>query len=488
MQNNKIVTFEDLLLNVKKYIYNEKEIKMITDAYNCAERMHEGQERESGEDYIQHPLNVALILSEIYADADTIAAALLHDVVEDTNIILEDIVMLFNKTVANLVDGMTKIKGMDFGSREEAIVANRRKIIMTLNEDIRIIIIKLADRLHNMRTLWVKKEKKQKENAQETLDIFVPLAYHLGAYKIKNELADLSLKYLEPDVYDDLSIKLNMLKMDRMDYILDMKKDISNILNDNKINHDIFSRFKHIYGVYKCLNSGKKLDEINDLWALKICLVDTKDCYLGLGLIHNEYRPIQGKIKDYIALPKTNMYQSLHTTVFGKDSSLVQVQIRTKEMEIIANHGITCHWLEKKVNADKIMQEELKEKFQFFKSLTDICNANADDISFMKMVKEELLEDNIYVSTPKGRIIELPIGSTPIDLAYKIDANIGHKAIAALINNNYAELDTVLNNKDIVEVITDEQKEQPDIAWLHVVKTEGAKAKIKQYYNHLYKK
>jgi GTP diphosphokinase / guanosine-3',5'-bis(diphosphate) 3'-diphosphatase len=483
MQDNMMLTLDDLLLKVNKYICNDEEIKLITDAYNVATRMHDGQKRQSGEDYIQHPLNVAFILSEIYADANTIAAALLHDTIEDSNIVKEDISMLFNDTVANLVDGVTKIKGMDFNNKEEAIVANRRKIIMTISEDIRIIIIKLADRLHNMRTLWVKDEKKQRENAQETLDIFVPIAYHIGAYKIKNELADLSLKYLKPTFYDDISSKLEIIKADRLEYIDKVKSNISDILNNNNINHDIFSRVKHIYGVYKCLANGKKMEEINDLWALKICVADLKDCYYSLGLVHNEYHPINNKIKDYIALPKTNMYQSLHTTVFGEDSNLLQLQIRTHEMQVVASHGITSHWLDKKSKANEIMQKELKENFQFVKSLLDICKSNADDESFMNMVRKELLEDSIYVSTPKGNIFELPTGSTPIDFAYKVGTVIGNTAIAALINGNYDTLDSVLQNKDIVEILTNKDQLKPNINLLNSAITERAKTKIKEQYN-----
>lgn len=448
------ICYSDLLRNISDYI-KPSDLDLISKAFSYASKLHEGQKRQSGEDYISHPLSVAFILSEMKADADTICAALLHDTIEDTDTSKEKLEVLFNKDVATSVDGVTKISKMNFSTREEKVATNTRKIITSLDEDVRIILIKLADRLHNMRTLEFKSEFKQKENALETMEIFVPLAYYLGAYKIKNELEDLSFRYLKPETYNEISGILERAKPNLEEITLEMLNDIDNLLEQNNIPFELESRIKNVYGVYKNITKGKKLIDIHDLLAIKVIVEDIKDCYLSLGTIHSKYTPINSKFKDYIALPKTNMYSSLHTTVFGPQDRLVQMQIRTNEMNQIDTYGLSAYWDLNKENAKSTMQEDLKQKFQFFKSLTEINALTSDNQEFVSQVKAEILNGSIYVYTPKGDIIELPYGSTPIDFAYKIHTDIGNTMVGAIINDNPEAIDYILQNKDRVKILTD---------------------------------
>lgn len=425
-----MMILEDLIKNVR--LYDDARINDVIKAYEYASEHHLGQYRQSGEPYINHPLNVAYILSEMHADVDTICAGLLHDTLEDTTATKEDIAENFNKTVANLVEGVTKISKLNFSSKEDQNVANTRKIITGITEDVRIIIIKLADRLHNMRTLQFKSEFKQKENAMETMDIFVPLAYYIGAYRIKSELEDLSLQYLYPDKY-------------------------------------------------KRLEAGHKIADIHDLLSLKIMVDSIANCYQTLGLIHSKYHPINDKFKDYIYNPKTNMYQSLHTTVFGSDDRLVQTQIRTFDMDKIASFGLTAYWDINRGNARDIMQDDLKNKYQFFKSLVEINSVFADNQEFVRQVKSELFADKIYVYTTKGDIVELPIGATAIDFAYKIHTDLGNTMVSAVVNDRVVEPECVLHNKDRVRIITDILSFGPREEWLDKVQTTRARRKIKEF-------
>lgn len=475
----KELMLNDLIENVKKY--NETGIKEIENAYHYAEQLHSGQYRQSGEPYISHPLNVAYILSEMNADTDTICAGLLHDTLEDTNITKEDIAQNFNKEVANLVDGVTKISKLNFSSKQDQNMANTRKIITGITEDVRIIIIKLADRLHNMRTLQFKSEFKQKENSMETIDIFVPLAYYIGAYRIKSELEDLSLQYLYPEKYkriEDIKLKIE----DESNRCLQgMLQTINEILTNKKVPHEIKVRTKNIYGIYKRLNQGHKVSDIHDLLALKIMVNDISNCYQTLGLIHSKYHPINDKFKDYIYNPKTNMYRSLHTTVFGEDDRLVQTQIRTFDMDKVASFGLTAYWDIEKGKARDVMQEDLKNKYQFFRSLVEINSVFADNQEFVRQVKSELFSDKIYVYTTKGDIVELPKGSTVIDFAYKIHSNIGNTMVSAVVNDKTVDPDYVLNNKDRVRIITDILSYGPREEWIDKVQTTRAKRKIKEF-------
>ncbi len=477
MNNN--ITLNDLLIKLEEY--NKEEVEIVKKAYEYADNLHSGQKRQSGEPYVSHPLNVAYILAEMHADKDTVCAGLLHDTLEDTNITKEDIAHDFNQNIANLVDGVTKLSKMNFSSKQDQNYANTRKIITGITEDVRIIIIKLADRLHNMRTLQFKSEFKQKENALETMEIFVPLAYYIGAYRIKSELEDLSLRYLKPDMYKRIEERKLKLEETSEASLKEMLYKIQTLLECNNIPNEIKVRTKNIYGIYKRLNEGHKLSDIHDLLALKIMVENIANCYYTLGMIHKEYHPINDKFKDYICNPKTNMYQSLHTTVFGPDDRLVQTQIRTFDMDKVASFGLTAYWDEQKGKARDVMQNDLKQKFQFFKSLTEINSMFGDNQQFVNQVKTELFADRVYVYTTKGDIIELPKGSTPIDFAYKIHTDIGNTMVGVFVNDEYVQVDYMLQNKDRVRIITDDLSYGPREDWIDKAQTSLAKRKIKEF-------
>ena len=473
------ITIDDLLRNLSEY--NPDAISDVKKAYDYASYLHNGQVRQSGEPYISHPLNVAYILSEMHADSDTVCAGLLHDTLEDTNIKKEDIAHDFNQNVANLVDGVTKLAKMNFSSKQDQNYANTRKIITGITDDVRIIIIKLADRLHNMRTLEFKSEFKQKENSLETMEIFVPLAYYIGAYRIKSELEDLSLKYLKPDVYKRIGEKKIRLEETSSDILKEMLYKIETLLNDRNIPNEIKVRTKNIYGIYKRLSEGHKLSDIHDLLALKIMVDEIENCYIGLYLVHSKYKPINDKFKDYICNPKTNMYRSLHTTVFGPEDRLVQTQIRTFDMDKIASFGLTAYWDIEKGKARDVMQDDLKQKYQFFKSLIEINSIFGDNQQFVNQVKNELFANKIYVYTTKGDIIELPKGSTVIDYAYNLDTDIGNTMVGAFVNDEYVPVDYVLQNKDRVRIVTNELSYGPREGWLEKAQTSLAKKKLKEF-------
>ncbi len=471
------ITFEKLIEKVKEY--NEEAVVDVTRAYKLAEQLHSGVFRQSGEPYIIHPLNVAYILAELHADSDTLCAGLLHDTIEDTDITKEEIKELFNEEVAKLVDGVTKISKMNFSTKQEQILANTRKIITSITDDVRIIIIKLADRLHNMRTLQFKKEEKQKENALETMEIFVPLSYYIGAYRIKSELEDLSFKYLKPDMYDIVSKRKLEVENDSRDCLENMLFQIKGLLEDNNVPNEIKVRTKNIYGIYKRVYEQKyKITDIHDLLSLKIMVDTVPNCYQTLGMIHSKYNPVNEKFKDYIYNPKTNMYRSLHTTVYGPEDRLVQTQIRTFDMDKIASFGLTAYFDINKGEARNVMQEELKDKFQFFKSLHQINKMFTDNEGFVKQVKDELFSDRIYVSTPKGEMIELPKGSTIIDFAFKIHTELGLKMTGAIVNNKRVPVDYLLQNKDRVKIIVDSKVNIDRSEWINKVHTTKAKRKL----------
>lgn len=473
------ITLQDLLDKLREY--NPCEVEIVKRAFDYADNLHAGQMRQSGEPYISHPLNVAYILADMHADRDTICAGLLHDTLEDTNITKENIAHDFNQNIANLVDGVTKLSKMNFSSKQDQNYANTRKIITGITEDVRIIIIKLADRLHNMRTLQFKSEFKQKENALETMEIFVPLAYYIGAYRIKSELEDLSLKYLKPDMYRKIEERKLKLEESSAECLKEMLYTIETALNDENIPSVIKIRIKNIYGIYKRLNDGHKLSDIHDLLALKIMVDSVANCYYSLGIIHKEYHPINDKFKDYICNPKTNMYQSLHSTVFGPDDRLVQTQIRTFNMDKVASFGLTAYWDEQKGEARDVMQHDLKQKFQFFKSLTEINAMFGDNQQFVNQVKSELFADKVYIYTTKGDIIELPKGATPIDFAYKINIDIGNTMVGAFVNDEAVPIDYILKNKDRVRIITDELSYGPRENWIDKAQTSFARRQIKEF-------
>ena len=482
------ITIDDLIERFKKYNDNEEDIDLIRKAYDYAEKKHFGQKRISGDDYILHPLNVALILTEISADASCMAAALLHDTIEDSDATKEEIEKLFGTEVALLVDGVTKINKLNFSSDSEASAANQRKILVGLSEDPRVIIIKLADRLHNMRTINVLSVEKQKKKAKETLEILTPVAHRLGIYKIKSELEDLSLRYLKPDAYFDIVEKLNQKKSERDAAISKMIGEVSDLLNEHNIPHEIKGRSKSIYSIYNKMSKGKRFDDIYDILALRVFVDTEQECYLALGLIHSKYKPVPKRFKDYIAMPKTNLYQSLHTTVFGIDGNLFEIQIRTYEMDKIAEYGIASHWSYKEhKDGEKSSKDAMEQKLQIFRNIIELNEEANDSEEFISSVKKDILtNDVIYVYTPKGDVIELPKDSTPVDFAYKVHSEVGDHVSLAIVNDNIVTLDYKLKTGDIIKVNTNNAV-KPSKDCLNFVVTTGAKNKIKSYYSKLEK-
>ncbi len=482
-EENKLVTIDMLVNKVKEYDEDPKDLDLIMRAYEYAERKHFGQKRISGDDYIQHPLNVALILTELKVDAACIAAALLHDTIEDSDCTKEEEAKLFGEDVALLVDGVTKINKLHFNNFSEQMAANQRKILVGLSEDVRVIFIKLADRLHNMRTLYVMTEEKQKKKAKETLEILTPVADRLGINKIKSELEDLSLRYLKPDVYFDILEKLNAKKRDMDDDVANMLKEVSDLLDEHHIKHEIFGRSKSIYSIYKKLSKGKKFNDIYDILALRV-LVDTEpECYLVLGLIHSKYKPVPNRFKDYIAMPKTNLYQSLHTTVFGVDGKLFEIQIRTYDMHKIAEYGIASHWSYKAHGSVKTVKDSMEAKLQIFRSIMELNEESDNSVDFINSIKKDILtNDSIYVYTPKGDVMELPVGSTPVDFAYKVHSEVGDSMVGSIVNDNIVPLDYVLHTGDIIKVNTSKSSKGPNRDWLNFVVTSQARNKIKSFF------
>ena len=480
------ITIEDLIEKVKTYNTNEKDIDLINRAFDYAYKKHFGQKRISGDDYITHPLNVAMILTDINADATCLAAALLHDTIEDSDSTKEEVTKLFGADVALLVDGVTKINRLHFSNAGEQMAANQRKILVGLSEDVRVIIIKLADRLHNMRTLYVMPEERQKKKARETLEILTPVADRLGINKIKSELEDLSLRYLKPDVYFDIVEKLNAKKTEMDEDVNDMLKEVSSLLNEHNIKHEIFGRSKSIYSIYKKLDKGKKFNDIYDILALRV-LVDTEqECYLALGLIHSKYKPVPNRFKDYIAMPKTNLYQSLHTTVFGVDGKLFEIQLRTYEMHKIAEYGIASHWSYKAHGSVKTVKDSMEAKLQIFRSIMELNEESDTPEEFISSIKQDVLNnDSIYVYTPKGDVLELPAGATPVDFAYKVHSEVGNTLVGAIVNENIVPLDDQLKTGDIIKVNTNKSSKGPNKDWLNFVITSQAKNKIKSFYSKL---
>ena len=484
----KDLTIEKLMDKIKTYITDEKELAIIDKAYKFAYEKHFDQKRLTGEAYIIHPLNVAYILTRTNADYETLSAALLHDVVEDCNVSVQEIEEMFGHNIAVLVDGVTKINKLNLSGTTEALINNQRKILVGLSEDVRVIIIKLADRLNNMQTLFVHSEKKQKATARETLDILTPIADRLGINSIKQDLEELCLRYLKPDEYYDIVEKLNATKAERDNSVAKMIENVSELLNKHDIKHEIFGRSKSIYSIYKKLEKGKRFSDIYDLLALRI-LVDTEqDCYQALGIIHSKFRPKPKRFKDYIAMPKTNMYQSLHTTVFGVDGQLYEIQIRTYEMDRVAEYGIASHWSYKEKGSVKaVMQNEMEQKLQFFRAIMDLKREQDNPEEFVNIVKKEVFQNTIYVFTPLGDVIELPNGSTPIDFAYRVHTNVGDKATGAIVNSHMVPLDYELKSDDIVKIITNNNSPGPSREWLNIVRTTQAKNKIKAFFNRVNK-
>ena len=483
MASNRNYTIEELIEKTRNYISDDKCIELIVKAYDYAKDKHEGQTRKSGGPYINHPLGTAVILTSVYADCETICAGLLHDVLEDTPTTRAELENVFGREITNLVYGVTKISKINFSTENEALVEYYKKIIVGMSEDVRVIIIKLADRLHNMRTLWALTRDKQKTIAKETLEILAPIASHLGIHKIKSELEDLSLRYLKPDVFYDIAEKLNNTKLERDTVVNDMLQAVSNLLKEHNIKHEIKGRSKSIYSIYKKLEKGRKFSDIYDLLALRILVDDEQDCYSIVGIIHSKYRPIPKRFKDFIAMPKSNGYQSLHTTVFGIDGYLFEIQIRTYAMNDVAENGLASHWAYKeKKDLTKTAQSSTDMKLQFFRSIIELNEDRMSSEEFVNSVKDEVLNNYIYVFSPKGDIFELPKGSTPIDFAYRIHSKVGDTMVGAIVNNNIVPLDYELKDNDIVKINTNKSS-TPSREWLNIVKSTQARNKIRAFFS-----
>ena len=475
--------YKELLSKLKTYM-SKKEIDEVKEGYLFAQEKHQNQLRKTGEEYIIHPLNVSIILTTIKADKETIIAGLLHDVLEDTETTKEEIKEKFGEVVLKLVDGVTKINNLNISTENEYLTSYYKKIIVGMSEDVRVIIIKLADRLHNMRTLDALTIPKQKRKARETLEILAPIAHRLGMSKIKGELEDLSLKYLKPDAYNSILEQLKTDSVEREKTVQDMMNEVSMLLNGIGIAHEIKGRAKSIYSIYRKLDKGKSFNEIYDILAIRILVEKEQECYLALGIIHSKFKPVPKRFKDYIAMPKTNLYQTLHTTVFGRFGNLFEIQIRTYDMDDVAENGIASHWAYKEgKNAAVEMQNITEQKLQFYKSIIELKQEKLTNEEFVNSVKNEVLSNNIYVYTPKGDVFELPYGSTPLDFAYKIHSEVGNKTSGAIVNDCIVPLSYKLNNSDIVKITTNKNQAGPSREWLNIVKTTQAKNKIKSFFN-----
>lgn len=483
-QKEEAYTIDDLINKVKTYIKSDEDLALIKKAYDFATKAHAGQLRLTGDDYMLHPLNVAMILTEVYADAQTLATALLHDTINFANVTLEEIESNFGSEIKDLVDGISKINRLSLSADNEALASYHKKILVGLSGDVRIIILKVADRLHNMRTLWAIPERKRKEKAKETLEILAPIAHRLGINHIKSELEDLSLKYYKPDVYNDILEKLSESRQELDKSVEEMMQNVSKILTENNIPHEMKGRTKSVYSIYNKLSKGKSFNDIYDILALRFLVNTEAECYLALGLIHAKYKPVPKRFKDYIARPKQNGYQSLHTTVFGVDGKLFEIQIRTHEMDKVAEYGFASHWSYKEhgVNQVNMMEKKLKS----FRSIIELNEQQVEGEEFVNTVKNEVFNStNIYVYTPKGDVIELPNGSTPIDFAYRVHTSVGHQMIGAIVNNNIVPLDYKLKDGDIIKINTNKNSKGPSKEWVNIAYTTSAKNKIKAFFSKI---
>ncbi len=468
-------TLEDRILE-----YNpQADLKVLEKAFYLSKEYHEGQFRSSGEPYFIHPYHVVLILTELNMDMETIVSGLMHDLIEDTDLTLEEMSEMFGEQIANLVDGVTKLTKMKYKTKQENQAENLRKMVLAMAKDIRVIIVKLADRLHNMRTLEYMTPEKKQEKALETLEIYAPLAHRLGISKIKWELEDLSLRYLDPENYRDLVEKVNKRRHEREEIINEIIRELKENLDQMQIPNEIQGRPKNFYSIYKKMhNQGKLFEEIYDLSAIRVLVDDVKDCYGVLGIVHTLWKPIPGRFKDYIAMPKPNMYQSLHTTVINQNGEIFEVQIRTWEMHRTAEYGIAAHW-KYKASTDK--STDFDDKLTWLRQLLDWENDVKDPTDFMETLKVDYFADEVFVFTPRGDVINLPEGSTPIDFAYRVHSDVGNHCVGAKVNGRIVPLNHVLTNGNIVEVITS-QNAGPSYDWLKIVKSSQARQKIRQYF------
>ncbi len=484
--NNSCKTIDDIITYCQSYLHNKDNLNLIKKAYDVAKKKHEGQFRKSGDPYIQHPVEVAYILATLHAGPDTIAAGLLHDVLEDTDMSKEEMAATFNKDVAEIVDGVTKISKLKYMTKEKALAHNHEKLLLAMAKDIRVILVKIADRLHNMRTIQFHSEEKQKRIAQETLDLYAPLAHRLGMYRIKAELEDLSFKALEPEKYAEIAKEISFKKTERDEDVEKMISTVKGLLEKNHINHyDIKGRVKNIYSIYKkIITKNKTIDDIYDLLALRVIVDSVEQCYHVLGIIHSIWTPLPMRFKDYIAVPKPNMYQSLHTTVVGPAGKIYEIQIRTYEMDQIAEFGVAAHWAYKEnvEYSHEKEQLEIVNKLKWYKDLTTYVENSATEDPLDSII-EDIFSANVYIFTPKGDVYDFPAGSMPLDFAYRIHSDIGNKTVGAIVNGKIVPLSYKLKTGDVVEIKTNKACTGPTSEWLKLAKTSHAKTKIKAFIN-----
>ena len=477
----KPITYDELYTKIKKIIKKEKELDIIHSAYAFALEHHAGKKRLNGDDYISHPLEVANILTDLNVDYVTIAAALLHETINHTDATLKEIEDEFGEEIAKIVNSVSKINRLELSDNKDATAAYLRKVLVGLSEDVRVLFIKLADRLHNMRTLYALPVEEQKAKANETTAVLIPIAHRLGINSIKSELEDWCLRYTKPDVYNDILEKLDASRDELNDLLQKMKDSISEILTSNGVNFKIKGRVKSVHSLFNKMDNGKRFEDIYDILALRVFVDTEEDCYLTIGLIHSKYRPMPRRFKDYIAKPKENMYQSLHTTVIGIDGHPFEVQVRTYEMDEIAEKGIASHWSYKEKGAVKV-QAMMEQKLEMFRNVIEQNNDVSSDSDFATSVNNEIIGDLIYCYTPKGDVLELPKGATPIDFAYRIHSGVGERTIGAIVNDQIVPLDHELEDGDVVKINTGKEP-NPNKDWLNFAKTAQARGKIKSYFS-----
>lgn len=487
MSQKKQVTFEECMENVQTYIKRPENIELIQKAYDFAYEHHKGQFRKSGEPYVIHVIQVANTLALMHCGPKTIAAGLLHDTVEDCEGVTTDtIIELFGEEIATLVDAVTKIGAIKFKDEEEYLASNHRKLFIAMAKDIRVILIKLADRLHNMRTLQYMRPEKQKKIARETLSVYAPIAHRLGISEIKNELEDLSFKYLDYKKYEEIKGLVKQRESDRNGQVQEMISDIESILQEYNIQYRIFGRSKHFYSIYKkMVTKNKRFEEILDLLAIRIITDSVVHCYEILGYIHAKYRPIPGRFKDYIAMPKANMYQSLHTTIVEPEhGNIFEIQIRTEEMDAIAERGVAAHWKykENRNYAPEYEQKEIEDKLSWFRDFSMMTDEESEDpLEYMNVLQKDIFEANVYCLTPRGKVIALPTGSCPIDFAYRIHTEVGNKTVGAKVNGAIVPLNTPLKTGDVVDILTNNNSVGPSADWIKIVKSGHARNKIRTF-------
>ena len=478
---DKPITYDELYEKIKKIIKKQDELDIINNAYGFALNKHEGRKRRNGDDYISHPLEVANILTDLNVDYVTLASAILHETINHGETTVDEIKEEFGEEIATIVHSLSKINRLELSDDKDSSAAYLRKVLVGLSEDVRVLFIKLADRLHNMRTLDALTPEEQKQKANETTSVLIPIAHRLGINSIKSELEDLCLRYTKPDVYNDILEKLDASREQLNEYLLEMKQSISDILTENGIPFKIKGRVKSVHSLYNKMDNGKRFSDIYDILALRVFVDTEQECYLTIGLIHSKFRPMPRRFKDYVANPKENMYQSLHTTVFGVEGQLFEIQVRTYEMDEIAEKGIASHWSYKEKGSVKV-QSMMEHKLEMFRNIIEANNNIESDTEFANNLSSELLSDVIYCYTPKGDVLELPKGATPVDFAYRVHSGVGDRTIGAIVNDQIVPLDYELQDGDIVKINTGKES-NPNKDWLNFVKSSQAKSKIKSFFS-----